>query len=185
MDLKAPRSFWNPLGKAVPGKCHGFGGHNKSNDLQDEPVFTGLGHAKVSESLTLEKLNLIYIYTSILLGYTAITSKSVFRIAPGFNKILFTLYITPLGATTRKYQLNFHLYADNTHLYLAFKPNNTKSLYQTIGSIQNCVIDLRSWMAANMIQLNMDKTEILVLMTKSPRNPIIINKIETDSIVIW
>ena len=71
--------------------------------------------------------------------------------------ILFTLYTTPLGAIARKYQLNFHLYADDTQLYMAFKPNNAESLPLIISNIQNCVIDIKSWMTANMLQLNMDK----------------------------
>ena len=98
--------------------------------------------------------------------------------------ILFTLYTTPLGAIARKYQLNFHLYADDTQLYMAFKPNNAESLPLIISNIQNCVIDIKSWMTANMLQLNMDKTEVLVLMNKNLRNPITMNKIKIDSIDI-
>ena len=98
--------------------------------------------------------------------------------------ILFTLYTTPLGAIARKYQLNFHLYADDTQLCMAFKPDNAESLPLIISNIQNCVIDIKSWMTANMLQLNMDKTEVLVLMNKSLRNPITMNKIKIDSIDI-
>ena len=98
--------------------------------------------------------------------------------------ILFTLYTTPLGAIARKYQLNFHLYADDTQLYMAFKSNNAESLPLIINNIQNCVIEIKSWMTANMLQLNMDKTEVLVLMNKSLRNPITMNKIKIDSIDI-
>ena len=98
--------------------------------------------------------------------------------------ILFTLYTTPLGAIARKYQLNFHLYADDTQLYMSFKPNHAESLPLVISNIQNCVTDIKSWMTANMLQLNMDKTEVLVLMNKSLRNPITMNKIKIDSIDI-
>ena len=42
----------------------------------------------------------------------------------------------------------------------------------------------KSWMTANMLQINMDKMEVLVLMNKSLRNPITINKIKIDSIDI-
>ena len=97
--------------------------------------------------------------------------------------VLFTLYTTPRGAIARTYQLNFHLYADDTQLYMAFKPNNAESLPLVISNIQNCVIDLKSW-TANMLQLNMDKTGVSVLMNKSLRNPITINKIKIDSIDI-
>ena len=64
---------------------------------------------------------------------------------------------------------------------MAFKPNNAESLQPIISNIQNCVIDIKSWMTANMLQLNMDKTEALVLMNKSLENPITINKIKIDS----
>ena len=67
---------------------------------------------------------------------------------------------------------------------MAFKPNNAESLPLIISNIQNCVIDIKSWMTANMLQLNMDTTEVLVLMNKSIRNPITMNKIETDSVEI-
>ena len=67
---------------------------------------------------------------------------------------------------------------------MAFKPNNAESLPLIISNIQNCVIDIKSWMTANMLQLNMDKTEVLVLMNKSLRNPITMNKIKMDSIDI-
>ena len=43
---------------------------------------------------------------------------------------------------------------------MAFKPNNVESLPLGISNIQNCVIDIKSWMTANMLQLNMDKTEV-------------------------
>ena len=36
-------------------------------------------------------------------------------------------------------------------------------------------------MTANMLRLNMDKTEVLVLKNKSLRNPITMNKIKIDS----
>ena len=98
--------------------------------------------------------------------------------------ILFTLYTTPLGTIARKYQLNFHLYADDTQLYMSFKPNNAESLPLVISNIQSCVINIKSWMTANMLQLNMDKTEVLVLMNKSLRNPITMNKIKIDAIDI-
>ena len=98
--------------------------------------------------------------------------------------ILFTLYTTSLGATAHKYQLNFHLHADDKQLYMAFKPNNAESLPLVISNIQNFVISMKSWITANMLQLNMDRTEVLVLMNKSLRNHITINKIKIDSIDI-
>ena len=69
-----------------------------------------------------------------------------------------------------------------TQLYMAFKPNNMESLHQMISIIQKLVIDIKSLITANMLQLNMDKTEVLVLMNKSLRNPFTMNEIKIDSI---
>ena len=66
---------------------------------------------------------------------------------------------------------------------MAFKPNDAESLPLIISNIQNGVIDIKSWMTANMLQLNMDKTDVLVLMNKSLGNPITKNQITIDSIV--
>ena len=96
----------------------------------------------------------------------------------------FTLYPTPLGTIARIYQLNFHLYADDIQLYMAFKPNNAESLLLVISNIQNRVNVIKSWMTANMLQLNMEKTGVLLLMIKSIGNPITMNKIKIDSINI-
>ena len=65
---------------------------------------------------------------------------------------------------------------------MAFKPKNAESLTLIISNIQNCVIGIKSWMTDNMLQLNMDKTDVLVVMNRSLRNPITINKIKIDSI---
>ena len=50
-------------------------------------------------------------------------------------------------------------------MYMAFKPNTTESLHQIISTIYICVIDINVWVTANMLQLNVDLTEVLVLMT--------------------
>ena len=38
--------------------------------------------------------------------------------------ILFTIYTPPLGRIIRNRGLSFHLYADDTQLYIAFKPTD-------------------------------------------------------------
>ena len=37
--------------------------------------------------------------------------------------ILFTLYVSPIGDICRKYNINFHSYADNQQIYLSFRPS--------------------------------------------------------------
>ncbi|XP_025756457.1 uncharacterized protein LOC112842973, partial [Oreochromis niloticus] len=69
--------------------------------------------------------------------------------------ILFTLYMLPLGSIIRRHSINFHCYADDTQLYLSMKPGITDQLVK----LQECLKDIKTWMAANFLLLNSDQTE--------------------------
>ena len=80
--------------------------------------------------------------------------------------ILFTIYTTPLGDIVRKHGLTFHLYADDTQLYIAFKPTDNLSKEEALSRIEKCVEDIRAYMAVNFLKLNDDKTELLIITQK-------------------
>ena len=87
--------------------------------------------------------------------------------------ILFLLYTSPLGDIVRKYNINFHLYADDTQLYLTFSPSCPNDLYFVKQQIESCVLEINNWMTYNKLKLNNDKTEILILSNAHrPRPPV-------------
>ena len=82
-------------------------------------------------------------------------------VPPGsvLGPILFLLYTSPLGDIMRYHQVKFHLYADDTQLYLTFKSSPEMAKV----AMEACVRDIDAWMTANMLKMNRDKTELLVL----------------------
>ena len=62
----------------------------------------------------------------------------------------------------RRHQLNFHLYADDTQLYVNFELSDDDNKLSSLNKIENCVSEVRMWMNTNFLKLNEDKTVALV-----------------------
>uniref|UniRef100_A0A671U025 Reverse transcriptase domain-containing protein n=1 Tax=Sparus aurata TaxID=8175 RepID=A0A671U025_SPAAU len=93
--------------------------------------------------------------------------------------LLFIIYLLPLGTILRHHGILFHCYADDTQVYISSKPN--AAIPPT--SLSTCLEDIRSWMSRNFLKLNGNKTEALLIGSKStltksqhtPAPPIIID----------
>lgn len=71
--------------------------------------------------------------------------------------------ILPLGHICRRYNIHFHCYMAHTQLYMS------TILISTLPptSLSACLQETRSWFFHNFIKLNNNKTEILLIGTKS------------------
>ena len=79
--------------------------------------------------------------------------------------IEFCIYTLPLSAILKHYKIDYHIYADDTQIYCSF---DAESLDEVLGSLDNCISDIRSWMITNKLKINDSKTEFLVI--TSPRS---------------
>ena len=86
--------------------------------------------------------------------------------------ILYFLYTSPIGDIIKPHGLNYHLYADDTQLYLSFKPTFAEQP-GSIAKIEACVSEIDSWMVCNKLKLNRGKTELLILSARHRPPPLI------------
>ena len=54
------------------------------------------------------------------------------------------------------------MYADDTQLYLSFKPS-LQNQEKAVEAMENCIRDLRAWMLTNKLKINDSKTEFMVI----------------------
>ena len=89
--------------------------------------------------------------------------------------ILFSLYTLPLAGILKQHGVSYHLYADDTQLYMSFKPSNENE-NKTMGRVINCIDDVKTWMITNLLKL---KTEFTIFGTQQQ-----FSKINRNSIVV-
>ena len=93
--------------------------------------------------------------------------------------LLFTVYASKLFKVIKYYLPDAHAYADETQLYLAFKPDSSTSEIEALEEMEKCVRAVRAWMISDKLKLNEDKTEVIFIGTRQQ-----LNKVRANSIVI-
>ena len=78
----------------------------------------------------------------------------------------FTIYARKLFETAKAHLPDVHAYADDTHLYLSFMPDSEDNQTEAVDAGQECIKDIRAWMAADQLKLNEDKTEVILIGTQ-------------------
>ena len=86
--------------------------------------------------------------------------------------ILYSMYTSPLTDIISKHNMNHHFYADDSQIYLSFKPSAAGKPSTTSKlRIESCIHDVNNSMSANKLMLNHDKTELLVLHARHRPQP--------------
>ena len=77
--------------------------------------------------------------------------------------VLFTVYTSTLGQLIRKYLPRYHLYADDTQLYIHARPDQ---LHTVVKSMEMCIAQVQAWMCGHHLKMNESKTEFLVISSR-------------------
>ena len=80
--------------------------------------------------------------------------------------VLFSLYTLPLADLLKEHGVEYHLYADDMHIYIyiymSFNATHSEEI-DTISKLCACVSEVKKWMTDNLLQLNTDKTKFLII----------------------
>ena len=80
-------------------------------------------------------------------------------------------YILPIlhpSEIINRYNLKYHLFADDTQIYISFKTTHIASAKQRA---EDCVTEVCHWMNINELKLKQDKTDILLIHSRYSNKP--------------
>ena len=97
--------------------------------------------------------------------------------------LLYIIYSSKLFNIIERHLPNSHCYADDSQIYLSFKPYDLSIQQDAITAIQNCIDDIRSWMEHDKL-LSDEKTQFLVIGTRQQLSKVNISLITVGNSVI-
>ena len=98
--------------------------------------------------------------------------------------LLYIIYSSKLFNIIERHLPNSHCYADDSQIYLSFKPDDLSSQQDAITVMQNCIDDIRSWMEHDKLFLNDEKTAFLVIGTRQQLSKVYISSITVGNSAI-
>ena len=83
--------------------------------------------------------------------------------------LLFSLYASPVSQIFTKAMISYHLYADDTQIYISFSPNQS---HDSLSLLSSTLDEVYAWLTSNRLSVNPSKTEFLIIGNPQQRNKI-------------
>ncbi len=80
--------------------------------------------------------------------------------------LLFILYTSKLFKIIESHLPNAHCFADDTQLYLSFKPGTILDEANAVRAMEACIAEVHQWMLSQELKLNPEKTEFMIIGTR-------------------
>ena len=96
------------------------------------------------------------------------TSESGVPQGSVMGPLLFTAYIRPISDIAMSHGIDYHIYTDDTQVYISFNPLIPGDLERALSTLSRCFHDINTWMSSNCLKLNDSKTEFFL-----PGSPIL------------
>ena len=72
-----------------------------------------------------------------------------------------------------------HDYADDTKLYLAFRPGNRATQYWAVAAVEACIQDVREWVIKDRLKIKDDKSKLIFIGTQGQ-----LKKMDIDNLAV-
>ena len=84
--------------------------------------------------------------------------------------VLFTTYTIPIAAICKRHGVKYHIYADDTQLYITFDPSIPGDRKHALEKLKKCIQEIRAGMLIHKLKLKNDKTEFIIFQSKYHEN---------------
>ena len=101
---------------------------------------------------------------------------------PCLGPLLFTIYASKLFSVIKSHLPSAHSCANDTQLYLSFRPLESTCEAEALDAMEKCIADVRSWMINDKLMLNDDKTESLVIGTNKQLSNVSVSSIRVGDV---
>ena len=95
-----------------------------------------------------------------------VNSIVVYRRGLSWASVICFAHRSPVADIIERHNPSYHLYADDTQLYVSFKLGSGDLLSSAKSSVEICVQENNNWMILNGLKLNEEKTELLLLSSR-------------------
>ena len=99
-----------------------------------------------------------------------------------FGPLLFTIYASKLFSIIESHLPPAHSNADDTQLYLSFRPLESTCEAKALDAMEKCIADVRSWMINDKLMLNDDTTKSLVIGTNKQLSKVSVSSIRVGDV---
>ena len=95
-----------------------------------------------------------------------VNSIVVYRRGLSWASVICFAHRSPVADIIKRRNPTYHLYADDTQLYVSFKLGSGDLLSSAKSSVEICVQEINNWMILNGLKLNEETTELLLLSSR-------------------
>ena len=98
--------------------------------------------------------------------------------------ILFLLYVSQLYDIIDRHLPSSHGYADDTQLYVSFRPDSHVNQQSTLFALEDCISEVRAWLLPHKLMFEDPKTEFLVIGTPQQLSKVEIGHVNVGGVKI-